>query len=92
MAAASESNGDGCPLCNLERRTYWYYEDKIIVICDCETCKVPMVVLRRHTLTPTRKEMEHLIRVVGNEFGVYSFRTRCSTVHDHFHYHIVTDV
>lgn len=81
-----------CDLCKLEKKTKWYYYDDDIVICDCITCNVPMVVLREHTMFVSPKMVEKIIRVVNHIFGKnYKFRTIQRTIPDHFHWHIFTE-
>jgi len=54
----------GCPLCRIyeEREiiTRYYYENNIVIIVDCKTCGVPMVVLKRHTDIPTAEEGQEM--------------------------------
>jgi len=40
---------ENCPLCRMEKKTEWFYEDYMMVICRCETHPDKwMVVLKRH--------------------------------------------
>ena len=46
----------GCELCELQKRTQWYDENdtplgsKEFVLMECDSCDLPMVVLRAHTM------------------------------------------
>ncbi len=45
-----------CRLCSPNKVTPWVYEDSSVWIFDCQTCKVPMVVLKRHVCEPNAVE------------------------------------
>lgn len=81
-----------CDLCELKPLTKRYFEDDLIVICDCLTCQVPMVVLRRHTMSPTKEELERIEEKVKEIFGeekFKGFRKKQRNIFDHMHYHIL---
>ena len=78
-----------CALCDLEKKTKWHYEDDQIIICDCMTCNIPMVVLRRHTMTPTCGEIEHMKTISRQMFGDIMFRVNQRRIHDHLHWHLL---
>lgn len=79
-----------CELCNLEKRTKWYYEDDEFIICDCETCKVPMVVSKKHTDSVTRVTEGFIYGLVKGVFKKkLRFRITPRKIFDHFHWHIV---
>lgn len=78
-----------CDLCNLEKKTKWYYEDEKIVICDCTTCKIPMVVLRKHTMKPTENDIEHICSIARKLFGDVMFRVDQRRIRDHLHWHLI---
>jgi len=80
---------DGCKLCALERLSTWHYEDGLLVICDCVTCGIPMLVFRSHG---PRTEAEHLearikiIELYGKR--LVKIRTKARTIISHEHWHI----
>jgi len=80
---------NGCELCALERRSKWYLENGLMVICDCVTCGIPMLVFRRHG---PRMEEEHfkarekLIELYGKR--LVKIRTKARRIKDHEHWHI----
>jgi len=86
-----------CPLCNLEKKTRWYYEDDKYVVCDCLTCKVPMVVLKSHLqcTCPTctfwkmvEKEVTDICRdLFGDAF--VGFRKEQRQIKFHWHWHVL---
>ena len=78
-----------CDLCNLEHKTRWYHADDKIIICDCSTCNIPMVVLRRHTMKPTEEEVEHIRSVSKRLFGDVVFRVNQRRIPDHLHWHLL---
>ena len=41
-----------CDLCRAKKITPWYHEDEICWIAECDICETPMVVWRRHGVTP----------------------------------------
>ena len=78
-----------CDLCNLEQKTKWYYSDEKIIICDCTTCKIPMVVLRRHTMKITEEEIDHIRNISKGLFGDVIFRVNQRRISDHLHWHLI---
>ena len=82
-----------CELCNLEKKTKWYYEDEHIIICDCTICKIPQVILKEHTMKPTRyvemKMITKLTEVAREFYGHDNFRidTNQRKIPDHLHWH-----
>ena len=85
-----------CELCNLEKKTTWHYEDKYFVICDCETCKVPMIVSKRHTIELNQEELIDLIVIISGVRIVDGFTNKLKgeldqnkrKIPDHWHCHI----
>lgn len=59
-----------CDLCRAEKLTKWHYEDDIVYICDCKTCNIPMVVLKRHAKLPDKEEWLHIKWMINNLFPV----------------------
>ena len=79
-----------CELCNLEKKTKWYYEDKDFIICDCETCKIPMVVPKEHADAATSLTKVYIAGLVTGVFKKsFHFRTEPRKVKDHWHWHII---
>lgn len=67
-----------CPLCRLwkdrEIKTHVWYEDDKYIVVDCETCKIPMIVLKDHIENiPTywHAEVERIMQCL---FGAGEFR------------------
>lgn len=81
----------GCPLCRLargfDRVTKVYFEDEKVIVVDCKTCGVPMIVLKRHTVYPTQEEVEHLKSVALKLFPNRRFRAEPRSIKEHFHWH-----
>jgi len=82
-----------CPICNLEKKTRWYYEDENVIICDCMSCRIPMLVLKEHGHIPSPVEREELLKLVKKLFGENAqFRGYASTYLEHWHEHIIFNV
>lgn len=81
----------GCELCVLRRRTPWHYEDGVIVICDCLTCGVPMVVFRRHGELD-ESERHHarqtIMRLYGERLANIRMKARLVKNHEHWHLYL----
>jgi hypothetical protein len=79
-----------CPLCRLarglDRITKQYYEDNVVVCCDCKTHHVPMIVLKRHVRFPSPEERKHMNRIAKSKFPMKQFRPPAS-IKDHWHLH-----
>lgn len=82
---------NNCPLCQKEKITKWYYEDDLFWVADCKTCKVPMIVLKRHSVRLTQEEWDRL-EVIFKELeksgisGAHDYRRRA--IPNHWHIHI----
>jgi len=81
-----------CELCEFKRLTRWHYEDDIIVICDCLTCGVPMLVFRRHGNRPLAEEL-HARQKVIEFYGkrLVKMRTESHRIRDHWHWHLLLE-
>jgi len=85
----------GCELCELARTTRWYAEfaDPMrFVICDCDSCEVPMAVLGVHRREPTDAEREvlgrELSKVADEKYpGGWFFDDHMRQIPDHYHLH-----
>ena len=81
-----------CELCELKPLTKWHYADAIIVICDCLTCGVPMLVFRRHGEIPIAEEhlaRSKLIELYGKR--LVKVRMKAGKIKDHRHWHLVLE-
>lgn len=84
---------DPCQLCVNEKITPRYYEDHVCWVAICKDCGVPMVVLRRHSVTPTDEEKEHMRRILFRAFGAWApgwamrLDEKRRTIPDHWHAH-----
>lgn len=82
---------DDCQLCEAEEITRRYHEDSLCWVADCATCGVPMVVLRRHSTQPTRREVAHMLDMLQlccppHKKG-YSIDLERRSIPDHWHCH-----
>jgi len=81
-----ESLGE-CPLCKREKLTKWYYEDEIVWVADCKSHPdKKLIVLKRHTSTPTKQELEHMKKIASELFPNKEWRGPRS-IPEHFHLH-----
>ncbi len=85
-----------CELCNLEKKTKWYCEDDTFVICDCESCKLPMIISKLHNtnmLILFPKVFEAWVNglVKGIFKKKFHFRKEQRKVKDHWHWHIILE-
>lgn len=81
-----------CELCELAKLTAWHYADDIIVICDCLSCKVPMLVFRRHGDIPLSEEhhaRQKLIELYSRR--LVKMRTQARKVKGHRHWHLLLE-
>lgn len=80
-----------CLLCEAKHLTKWYYKDDICYICDCLTCKYPMIVTNKHG-EPSPEELVHLIKITEKMFPGSRWRGfRRSWLRDHWHEHIILE-
>jgi len=88
-----------CDLCSLEHYTQWYaefYHPFSFVILDCDSCDVPMVVLREHRVEVTPEEvayMEKALAIVADQkyakkFPRWIFDHHMRQIPDHYHFHV----
>ena len=79
-----------CELCNLERKTTWHYWNDIFIICDCETCKIPMIITKEHVNYPEGINESYVHGLVKGVFKrKFRFRKEQRKVFDHWHWHII---
>jgi len=93
---------NGCPLCEIflnpdkNIRTTLYYPEKELVaesdfvILDCETCNIPMVVIRDHITSPSNQIWGKMLYRAKKTIG-YNVQLRCKPrkIKDHFHCHVI---
>lgn len=79
-----------CQLCEAQRLTHRYYEDRVCWVADCRTCGIPMIVLKRHGDSLTHVEERHMLGVVCKLFPGCGVRTNQRRIKDHVHWHVVT--
>lgn len=80
-----------CPLCNPERITKWYdnIKSEYWLIFDCKTCCIPMLVLKRHTMQPTKAELNEAEEIRKNFFSNRKFRKNQRKIPNHLHWHLI---
>ena len=83
---------DNCELCRLAKgyiATHLYYQDDRIIIVDCKTCGTPFLTLKRHDMILTQEELEHISKVVKEQFPNYKLRMNQCQIKDHWHIHLI---
>ena len=82
-----------CDLCLLKRRTNVYLDNRFFIILDCDSCHVPMVVWKEHTMDvpkPDEQVMEAFLTEVANQFyegKSYFIDKNQRAILDHIHWH-----
>ncbi len=83
----------GCELCEARRLTPWMHEDALCFVAECESCGVPMVVLREHRVEVSEVELVHMLehleeagRAFFGERRFFVDKVR-RQIPDHFHAH-----
>ena len=80
-----------CDLCKAEKLTKQYYEDNLLWIADCKTCKVPIIVLKKHQAKFTAEEKFYITDIVMEKFGEKApnhLDWKMKTIKDHAHCHL----
>ena len=83
----------GCDLCLLKRKINVYIDNEYFIIMDCDSCHVPMVVWKEHTMDvpePDEQVMEAFLTEVANQFyegKSYFIDKNQRDVLDHIHWH-----
>ena len=80
-----------CELCRLSQgniKTKLYYQDQDIIIVDCITCRVSIVVWKEHTVVLESKDLKRIFELVSNFFPECKCRMQMRKIPDHFHFHI----
>ena len=78
-----------CLLCEMEKRTEWYFETKDWVVAE-KLGGGPFVVYKRHKKELSDDEWEDMERIVSYVFEDFELAVKMNLVKDHWHGHIVT--
>lgn len=83
-----------CLLCKAEKLTTWYEEHTDYWIADCLTCRVPMLVRRKHGFIGAAERLR--LHAIAGKFGAvkygpsgYTLRDEQRQIPDHWHVHII---
>lgn len=81
-----------CELCEAARFTEWYHEDEICWAAECEACRVPMVVWKQHSASPSEEVRTHLLAVlegiaIAQRYERWAADEVMRTIPDHYHVH-----
>ena len=78
-----------CELCNLVKKTKWYFENDKWIICECAVCHRPMIVYKEHTMFIPITEWFAIFNQVINMYGSeVTLRFKQRKIKNHFHVHI----
>ena len=87
---------DVCDLCLLKRKTNVYIDNEYFIIMDCDSCQVPMIVWKEHTMDvpdPDKQMMKAFLIEVANQFYEswdgkgYFIDKNQREIFDHLHWH-----
>ena len=82
-----------CPLCRLwhdgEMTTKLHYEDELLIVVDCVTCKIPMFVIKRHTTEVSDEERQRIFDVRDKLWFGSELRCELRNIKDHYHCHVI---
>ena len=85
-----------CELCLLQRKRNVYIDNEYFIIMDCDSCHVPMIVWKEHTMDvpdPDKQMMEAFLTEVANQFYEswdgkgYFIDKNQREIFDHIHWH-----
>lgn len=80
-----------CELCDLvagDIKTQRYYQNSEILIVDCLTCKIPMVVFKQHG-EASKEERRRATATINVLFAFKGIRRKPRKIRDHEHWHII---
>lgn len=79
-----------CDLCNYVEKTKLYYDGDRFRIFVCDTCGIPIIALKDHSMIIDLKLAEKMIRTVQLFFGRdIQIRFEQRKIKDHLHWHII---
>jgi len=80
-----------CELCKLVEgkiKTRLYCRDSELLIVDCLTCRIPMLVFRHHGQAD-KEQRRRGLNIVDTLFNYKEIRKEARRIPDHEHWHIV---
>lgn len=78
-----------CQLCDLQKKTKWFYEDDKWIICECKTCNRAMIVYKKHTMFVPIADWFAIFNQITSLFGnQITLRFEQRKIKNHFHIHI----
>lgn len=81
-----------CQLCELKKKTPWYFDSKRFAVLEDEKLKCPMIVFKKHVAKPKPRIQKKMVwrlsevcdKVYGK--GKWKLDTKMSSIKDHLHY------
>jgi len=82
-----------CDLCKLIQGkiiTENYYEDERVIIVNCKSCEIPMLVLKDHRMELSSEEERDFEYIIKRQLpDLWYIRKKQRKIHDHLHWHII---
>jgi len=82
-----------CLLCDMERKTHWYFENEKWIVCDCLTCGIgnPMIVRKKHGFKEDPGDFDEAWKICKELFGekFVGFRKTMRSIKTHLHWHLL---
>lgn len=81
-----------CLLCELKKKTKWYFDSKRFVVLEDEKLKCPMIVFKKHIVKAKpriqKKMVWRLTEVCDKIYGKdkWKLNTKMSSIKDHIHF------
>jgi len=91
LALWEKRMGKSCELCKLVRgniKTRLYCRSSELIIVDCQTCQIPMLVFKNHGQADEGQRRRGMA-VVDTLFDYTEIRKEARRIPDHEHWHIV---
>lgn len=84
-----EEKRNECELCNMTKKTKWYYEDDNWIVCECKTCHRPIAIYKLHTMFIPLEQLGFILNKVNFYFGRnVTVRMKQRRIKNHFHFHV----
>lgn len=86
-----DDNCELCALVNGDIKTRVYWDNELSICVDCLTCRIPMVVIKRHDREMNETEKVHIEGLIKDVFGssVDFVRKEPRKILVHAHWHVI---
>jgi len=76
-----------CDLCELKTITKLHYEDDTVIVLDCMSCEVPMIVYKKHTMSISQEDENMMTRILTKIAPTAYIDKVQRTIPNHLHWH-----